>query len=626
MTDPHPAPADLFSTDPGTQPASEPVTPDSATEHAPVLPPAYPDRAAWGTATPLRAWQAAALDKYFAEQPRDFLAVATPGAGKTTFALTAAAELLSRRVVERVTVVAPTEHLKTQWAEAAARAGIPIDPTYSGKKGPTSKDYVGVAVTYAGVAANPLALRIRTERFKTLVILDEVHHAGDALSWGESVREAFEPAHRRLALTGTPFRSDVNPIPFVRYAPGSDGIPRSVADYPYGYAHALADHVVRPVLFLAYSGEMQWRTRAGDEVAARLGEPLTKDLTQQALRTALDPGGSWMPSVLAAADKRLTEVRRHVPDAGGLVIASDQESARAYAGLMKTITGEKPVLVLSDEKLASKRIAQFSEGDQRWMVAVRMVSEGVDVPRLAVGVWATTTATPLYFAQAVGRFVRARKRGETASVFLPSVPNLLGFASEMEVQRDHVLGRRINDEDDIFAAEEQLLAQANAEEGASDDELGTFEAMGSEARFDRVLYDGGEFGHEGEVHVGSEEEMDFLGIPGLLEADQVRDLLRLRQSERRKQQDKQRATSSTPADVQRDVEREMSTHEQLAVLRRELNGLVAAWNHRTGQPHGVIHSALRKECGGPAAAAATAAQLQQRIDTIRGWAAQRRTS
>ena len=431
---------------------------------------------------------------------------------------------------------------------------------------------------------------------------------------------------RRLALTGTPFRSDVNPIPFVRYAPGSDGIPRSVADYTYGYAHALADHVVRPVLFLAYSGEMQWRTRAGDEVAARLGEPLTKDLTQQALRTALDPGGSWMPSVLAAADKRLTEVRRHVPDAGGLVIASDQESARAYAGLMKTITGEKPVLVLSDEKLASKRIAQFSEGDQRWMVAVRMVSEGVDVPRLAVGVWATTTATPLYFAQAVGRFVRARKRGETASVFLPSVPNLLGFASEMEVQRDHVLGRRINDEDDIFAAEEQLLAQANAEEGASDDELGTFEAMGSEARFDRVLYDGGEFGHESEVHVGSEEEMDFLGIPGLLEADQVRDLLRLRQSERRKQQDKQRATSSTPADVQRDVERDMSTHEQLAVLRRELNGLVAAWNHRTGQPHGVIHSALRKECGGPAAAAATAAQLQQRIDTIRGWAAQRRTS
>ncbi|MGZ4494913.1 MAG: DEAD/DEAH box helicase, partial [Nocardioides sp.] len=252
------------------------------------LPPAYPARAAWGTATKLRAWQAAALEQYFERSPRDFLAVATPGAGKTTFALTVANELLSRRIVDRITVVAPTEHLKTQWAEAAARAGIPIDPTYSGKAGRTSKDYVGVAVTYAGVAVNPLAHRIRTERFKTLVILDEVHHGGDALSWGDAVREAFDPAQRRLALTGTPFRSDINPIPFVTYAPDTDGTPRSVADFTYGYAHALADHVVRPVLFMAYSGDMQWRTRAGDEVAARLGEPLTKDMTAQALRTALD--------------------------------------------------------------------------------------------------------------------------------------------------------------------------------------------------------------------------------------------------------------------------------------------------------------------------------------------------
>jgi superfamily II DNA or RNA helicase len=582
------------------------------------LPPAYPDRAAWGTATKLRAWQSAALETYFTDNPRDFLAVATPGAGKTTFALTVASELLSRRVVDRVTIVAPTEHLKTQWAEAAARAGIPIDPAYSGRKGRTSQDFVGVAVTYAGVAVNPLAHRIRTERFKTLVILDEVHHAGDALSWGDAVREAFDPAQRRLALTGTPFRSDINPIPFVTYAPDSEGVGRSLADYTYGYAEALADHVVRPVLFMAYSGEMQWRTRAGDEISARLGEPLTKDLTQQALRTALDPAGSWMPSVLAAADKRLTEVRRHVPDAGAMVIASDQDSARAYAALLKEITGERPTVVLSDEKAASKRIATFAESDDRWMVAVRMVSEGVDVPRLAVGVYATRTATPLFFAQAVGRFVRARRRGETASVFLPSVPNLLGFASEMEVARDHVLKRKVNDDGDIFAAEDELLAQANAAEAASAEELGSFEAMGSEARFDRVLYDGGEFGHAGEVHVGSDEEMDFLGIPGLLEPSQVRDLLHQRQSERARQQ---RRTRSTEDDVVRDV----STHEHLATLRRELNGLVAAWNHRTGQPHGVTHAALRKDCGGPAAAVATAAQLQSRIDKIRDWAAQRRS-
>ncbi|MBB3041095.1 MULTISPECIES: DEAD/DEAH box helicase [Nocardioides] len=560
------------------------------------------------------------MKQYFDDHPRDFLAVATPGAGKTTFALSVAAELLGRRLVDRITVVAPTEHLKLQWAEAAARAGIPIDPTYSAGKGKTSGDFVGVAVTYAGVAVNPLAMRIRTERFKTLVILDEVHHAGDALSWGEGIREAFEPASRRLALTGTPFRSDINPIPFVSYAPGDDGVPRSVADYTYGYAHALADHVVRPVLFMAYSGEMQWRTRAGDEIAARLGEPLTKDLTNQALRTALDPGGAWIPSVLAAADKRLSEVRRHVPDAGGLVIATDQDSARAYAKILRGISGEPATVVLSDEKAASKRISEFSGNDRRWMVAVRMVSEGVDVPRLAVGVYATTTSTPLFFAQAVGRFVRARNRGETASVFLPSVPNLLGFASEMEVERDHVLGRKVKDEGDIFAAEDQLMAEANAGDAASDDLLGSFEAMGSEARFDRVLYDGGEFGHAGEVHVGSEEEMDFLGIPGLLEPDQVRELLHSRQSERAK---KQKAASA--AKPEPDTVAQVSAHEQLAVLRRELNGLVAAWYHRTGQAHGITHAALRKECGGPAAAVATAEQLHARIDRIRDWAT-RKTS
>jgi len=576
------------------------------------LSPAYPDRAAWGTATKLRGWQQAALDRYFATSPRDFLAVATPGAGKTTFALTVAAELMRRRRIDRLTVVAPTEHLKTQWAEAAAKVGLAIDPAYTTAKGKTSKDFVGIAVTYAGVASNPLGFRVRTERFRTLVILDEVHHAGDALSWGEAVQEAFEPATRRLALTGTPFRSDINPIPFVTYAPDDEGTPRSVADYSYGYADALADHVVRPVLFMAYSGEMQWRTRAGDEVTARLGEPLTKDQAVQALRTALDVDGAWVPAVLQAADRRLSEVRNHVPDAGGLVIATDQESARAYAALLARISGERPTLVVSDEKSSSRKIAKFSDSDARWMVAVRMVSEGVDLPRLAVGVYATSTATPLFFAQAVGRFVRARRRGETASIFLPSVLPLLALAAQLELQRDHVLQRRIFDEGDIFAAEDALIAQAQQAEAAGAEEPGSFVALSSEATFDRVLYDGGEFGHEGHVAIGSDEEMDFLGIPGLLEPHQVWELLTHRQSERG------RTERSAP------VTHTVSAHERLKELRRELNTLVAAWHHRSGSPHGAIHAELRQACGGPPAAVATSAELTQRIDTLREWAARRR--
>ena len=582
------------------------------------LPPAFPARAPWGTAGKLRAWQQKALDSYLEKQPRDFLAVATPGAGKTTFALTLASYLLHNHLVQQLTVVAPTEHLKKQWAEAAARIGIHLDPAYS--SGPVSRDYHGVVVTYAGVGVNPMLHRNRTEARKTLVILDEIHHAGDTHSWGEACFEAFEPATRRLALTGTPFRSDTNPIPFVGYEAGGDGIRKSVADYTYGYGHALADHVVRPVIFLSYSGNMRWRTKAGDEIEARLGEPMTKDATAQAWRTALAPEGEWMPSVLQAADKRLTEVRKSVPDAGGLVIASDQNAARAYARMIREITGHGVTLVLSDEAEASQRISDFTDSDERWMVAVRMVSEGVDVPRLAVGVYATSISTPLFFAQAVGRFVRARRRGETASVFLPSVPMLLGFANEMELQRDHVLDRPKKESEGLFDEEDALLARANqakdGPDGSGEDGL-SYEALGSDAVFDRVLYNSMEFGMQ--AHPGSEDEQEYLGIPGLLEPDQVQLLLQKRQS---RQIQRSRARPAPQADLLElpAEKRPVVTHQELRALRKELNTLVGAWHHRTGQPHGTIHNELRRVCGGPLTAQATAGQLKARIAKIQEWA------
>ncbi|MBL8929645.1 MAG: DEAD/DEAH box helicase [Kineosporiaceae bacterium] len=577
------------------------------------LSPAFPARASWGTAAKLRAWQQQALDRYLETQPRDFLAVATPGAGKTTFALRVAAELLDRRVVQRITVVCPTEHLKTQWAEAAHRAGIRLDPTFRNSHGSHSRSYDGVAVTYAQIATRPALHRARTEAARTLVILDEIHHGGDALSWGDAIREAFEPATRRLSLTGTPFRSDDAPIPFVSYEPDprdAAGALRSRADHSYGYADALRDRVVRPVIFLSYSGEMRWRTRSGDELSARLGEAMTRDMAAQAWRTALDPGGQWIPAVLAAADQRLTQVRRAVPDAGGLVIATDQSAARAYAALLRGISGEVPEVVVSDDATSSQRIEDFTGSDRRWMVAVRMVSEGVDIPRLAVGVYATSTSTPLFFAQAVGRFVRARSRGETASIFLPSVPGLLALAGELELERDHVLGAPARAEDD-WSPEDDELAAANRAEKASNALEGTaFQALDAQATFDRVLFDAQEFGTAAEV--GSEHEQGFLDLPGLLEPEEVTHALRARQA-------RQLAGQRRVATVT-----EVATHRELTALRKELHSLVGAWARRTGQPHGVVHADLRARCGGPEVATASAEQVQARIATLRNWFVGRR--
>ena len=533
-----------------------------------------------------------------------------------------AAELLARREVAFLTIVTPTEHLKHQWAQAAAGFGIAIDSAYRNAQGRAGADFAGVAVTYAQVAAHPALHRQRTENRRTLVIFDEIHHAGDALSWGDAVKEAFDPARRRLALTGTPFRTDTNPIPFVTYLDEPGGGRRSASDYVYGYGPALEDGVVRPVIFLAYSGEMRWRTRAGDEITATLGTPLTKDQIAQAWRTALNPAGEWVSRVLEAADKRLTEVRRGMPDAGGLVIAGDHEDARAYAALLRGLTGQRPVVVLSDDKAASKKISAFATSGDRWMVAVRMVSEGVDIPRLAVGVYATSVSTALFFAQAVGRFVRARQRGETASVFLPSVPVLLSYAAELEAERDHVLRAPGSD----GAEEDLLLAEAQRERDTPDAPLDepAFTALNASAHFDRVLYDGGEFGTA--TAAGSPEEEDFLGLPGLLDPDQVRTLLRKRQDAqlaartRAAPRAPTSATSQPPQAPDAPPAAPAVSRQALAALRKELNGLVGAWSHRTGQPHGVIHADLRRTCGGPPLPQATADQIRARIDTIRRWA------
>jgi superfamily II DNA or RNA helicase len=578
----------------------------------------------------LRGWQREAYHEYFRVPRRDFLLVATPGAGKTALALTVAAELLARREIAAVTVVTPTEHLKYQWARAAHEAGIGMDSGYRNAQGRLSADFAAVAVTYAQVAAHPALHRQRTLNRRTLVIFDEIHHAGDALSWGEAARESFEPARRRMGLTGTPFRSDANPIPFVTYAQDPDGTRRSSADYVYGYGPALGDGVVRPVIFLAYSGEMRWRTRAGDELTGTLGTPMTPDQLTQAWRTALDPEGEWVTRVLDAADRRLTEVRRGMPDAAGLVIAGDHADARAYAALLRRVTGTRPVVVLSDDPAASKKIAAFAASDDRWMVAVRMVSEGVDIPRLAVGVFATSVRTALFFAQVVGRFVRARRRGETASVFLPSVPVLLGFAAELEAERDHVLPLPGDDDPERELAEAQRRRDTPDQPGEA-----PFTALGASAHFDRVLYDGGEFG-------ASAEEEDFLGLPGLLEPEQVALLLRKRQADQlqRRTRSPEREPHQGPAAVPAGAARGSgppgsprhvrtpgppgsppASRQALAALRKELNGLIAAWHHRTGQSHGAIHAELRRTCGGPPLPEATAEQIRARIAALRRWAA-----
>lgn len=560
----------------------------------------------------LRAWQKEALEKYRKANKSSFLVTATPGAGKTTFALTIAEKLLAAKQVNTIIIIAPTDHLRTQWADAAIEKGIFLDPSLSNKNALIPPDFTGYVATYAQVALNPGIHRRRaTEgKKKTLVIFDEIHHAGDGYSWGDGLKLAFEPVARKLCMTGTPFRTGDEFIPFVEYERLPDGTLVSKTDYAYGYKEALADGVVRPVSFAAYSGEATWSNSAGDVLSAKLGDSdISKANEKGAWKTVLNPKGQWVKHVIKAADDRLTEIRAAgMTNAGAMILANDQDTAREYAKLIEKITNTKPITILSDDRKASKKIHQFSDStdpDDRWLVAVRMVSEGVDVPRLAVGIWATSYSTPLFFAQAVGRFVRAKKKGETATVFLPAVRALLALGANLEEQRSHVIPPAGQSED---SEENHELIDPMIEEEENEDErlAGEFEALSADAKFAHVLFNGKAY--DGSI---TAEDQDFIGIPGLLDPSEIAKLFHQRDEEIR------RSFGASGLPVEEKPELNPIQQENVKKeARKEINRMVSRIALKSGIPHAQVHARTRKAVPGPPTAVADIEILNNRIEWL----------
>ena len=407
----------------------------------------------------LRRWQRQALQRFEASAAPNFLAVATPGAGKTTFALAACVRALRSRRAGRVVVVAPTEHLKHQWALAAESFGLALEPSWASSDGALPADLHGVVVTYQQVAANPRALRALAHG--AFAILDEVHHAAESRAWGDGIRIALEASAARLSLSGTPFRTDQNAIPFVRYN-GDDAEP----DFEYGYAEALADgRVVRPVFFPRIGGQMEWTGADGTTYAHDFQDPIGAALASQRLRTALSPRHEWLPAVLEQAHAQLLHLRQHDAAAAAMAIAMDQDHARAIARLLRERVGVSAAVATSDDPRASHKIGAFARSREPWIVAVRMVSEGVDIPRLRVGVYATHTLTDLFFRQAVGRLVRhtAGSARQHAYMFIPDDARLRAFAANIQRERRHSLRREERDERERFA-DEDAAAEAEDED------------------------------------------------------------------------------------------------------------------------------------------------------------------
>ena len=534
----------------------------------------------------LRPWQKHALERFSAASRADFLAVATPGAGKTTFALAAARLVLARGDARRLIVVVPTAHLKKQWARAAAQLDLHLETSWSPARAGLAADMHGIVTTYQQVATQAVVLsRLAAGAF---VILDEVHHAGDERAWGEALRQAFAAAALRLSLSGTPFRSDSRAIPFIEYA-DEEARP----DFEYDYGEALGDRrVVRPIYFPRTNGFMEWQAPDGTVHAATFDDPLATARANQRLRTALSLKGEWLPEVLAAAHGRLRTLRQHQSDAGGLVIASDQEHARGIAELLRRNHATSAVVATSDDPLASARIARFAEGGEPWLVAVRMVSEGVDLPRLRVGVFAAMTTTELFFRQAVGRFVRWTPGlgRQPAYLYIPDDPRLRKAAAEVAQRRRHNL-RREREKAEVDGTElvDPLVAEEKAAAEA-EEQLSLFSVISAVAT-DAVVPD--DEPDDDDAHLLEDDPSLLLDLPSPPLLGGARG-------------------GPDPSDG-------LARAEVKEELRRANQDVARAIARRTGRSHAEVNAELNRLAGVTTIGEATLEQLERRLRHAQAW-------
>ena len=540
---------------------------------------------------PRDAWQNQAITDFY-KSSDDFLVTATPGAGKTLMAMKAAAILHNEGIIDRIIVVVPNSEVKKQWRKTAANLGIDITADFKNENGRLPDDVHGVVATYAQVANGKLIWRkLSSKPNRSLVIFDEIHHCQDEdnSSWGPSIRDAFDQVIRRLLLSGTPFRTDGNPIPFVKY----DDSGRAISDGGISYKRAIIESVVRPVRFPIMDGEGNY-LRGTSFISATAS---TVDKNEQAalMRTLYQEHESWMTSLMTDADNELTRMRDEKPNAAGLIVASDIQKAEAYKLMIEQITGQKASVVHSKDETSNSTIEKFRTSTQRWIVAVDMISEGVDIPRLSIIVYASNKTTDMWFRQIVGRSVRRDNDMLTATVYIGAFPDLVKLAKNIEDEVDLALQTKVG----------QLELMSKTE--ARDFDIQIVQPISTSSIIQNsVLTPGGVTISETELSQALSYQERIEG----LKSSHVSDIALLIR-------EVGKATAITVAHAQ--LPATTTTNDALRKAKRQVvNTLVNKVNRQTGEHYGQIHDNLNRKFGDELGNASLET-LDKRIQELQRW-------
>lgn len=406
-----------------------------------------------------RQWQDEWFDVFVQKMEKEkwMLLVACPAAGKTVAALRAVHAKLESDAIDMIIVITHSRRLCKQWIKKAAAHGIELREFNNGDGRP-SRGFHGIAVTYQQISRQPDIFAKMCRECRVGVIPDEGHHSGESKTWGIALREAFERnAELVLTLSGTPFRGDQSKIPFVQY--DDDGV--CVPTHQYSYTQSITDGVCRKVEFPYWNAVVKWHVaHDGDDRLESHEIDFDADVSEYERATRLREAlldENYVSAMVRSADSLLRDLRQDDPRAGGIIFAmtsqdndEDDRHAKFIGRIVHKVTGYKPRIVTYDNDKALSDIDAFEKSDEPWVVCIKMISEGVDIPRLRVGVHATNYIAPLFFKQAVGRILRQQispTRDEDGNIveddkylddyayyLIPKDPLLVQNAQEMEAE------------------------------------------------------------------------------------------------------------------------------------------------------------------------------------------------
>lgn len=377
----------------------------------------------------LRAWQQQCIDSAFDSfnnHKHHFLAQATPGAGKTFMAANLAKRMFDNQMIDFVICFSPSKTVSKSIAECfSAELNCPFD----GKLGT-----LGSSITYQSLRHIREHFWETLSKYRVLCIFDEIHHcAGNSVinanSWGQHILYNVQKASTyTLALTGTPWRSNLTPVVLSSYTDPEGEI---VCDYQYSLAQAVKDGVCRrPTLALMDCEHSAIKANNHIESFSSLHELITDGDINYSVILHND---SALIHILETAVSRLKLIRTESPSAGGLIVASSISHAKKIATLLESTFNQTTTTVTYKEDGSHSRIERFKSSNTEWIVSVGMVSEGTDIPRLQVCCHLSNIKTELYFRQILGRILRTTSsRNQDAWLYTFAAPKLIQFAEEIE--------------------------------------------------------------------------------------------------------------------------------------------------------------------------------------------------